>query len=170
MRQGSQRADLRGRRDSGHAVRSRPLDERSTATMFTGWIYDHLVPHAPVKVAHPLVLRAIAAAKKKNDRIDAGKLADCLRCDFLPECKDRRELTTAGCSGRLTWIVLNRGAAVRISGCACVSSPCQQSFASLHAGVRVGSMLARFTGLNRRYSSEKSWDAKESRAFFSWVL
>src|SRR5262249_25612505 len=27
-----------------------------------------------------------AAAKKKNDRIDAGKIADCLRCDFLPEC------------------------------------------------------------------------------------
>src|SRR5213075_1939948 len=21
-----------------------------------------------------------------NDRIDAGKIADCLRCDFLPEC------------------------------------------------------------------------------------
>src|SRR6201996_5650764 len=35
---------------------------------------------------HPLMLRAIAAAKKKNDQIDAGKLADCLRCDFLPEC------------------------------------------------------------------------------------
>ena len=53
----------------------------------TGWIYDHLLPHAQqVKVAHPLMLRAIAAAKKKNDRIDAGKIADCLRCDFLPEC------------------------------------------------------------------------------------
>jgi transposase len=48
------------------------------ATMFTGWIYDHLLPHAvAVKVAHPLMLRAIAAAKKKNDRIDAEKLADC---------------------------------------------------------------------------------------------
>ena len=31
------------------------------------------------------MLRAIAAAKKKNDRIDAHKIADCLRCDFLPE-------------------------------------------------------------------------------------
>jgi len=39
-----------------------------------------------VKVAHPLMLRAIAASKKKNDRIDASKIADCLRCDFLPEC------------------------------------------------------------------------------------
>ncbi len=57
------------------------------ATIFTGWIYDHLLPHAAqVKVAHPLMLRAIAAAKKKNDRIDASKIADCLRCDFLPEC------------------------------------------------------------------------------------
>jgi transposase len=57
------------------------------ATIFTGWIYDHLLPHAArVKVAHPLMLRAIAASKKKNDRIDAGKIADCLRCDFLPEC------------------------------------------------------------------------------------
>jgi transposase len=57
------------------------------ATIFTGWIYDYLFPHAEkVKVAHPLMLRAIAASKKKNDRIDAGKIADCLRCDFLPEC------------------------------------------------------------------------------------
>jgi transposase len=57
------------------------------ATIFTGWIYDHLLPHAEqVKVAHPLMLRAIAAAKRKNDRIDAAKIADCLRCDFLPEC------------------------------------------------------------------------------------
>ena len=57
------------------------------ATLFTGWIYDHLRPHAgSLKVAHPLMLRAIAAAKKKNDRIDASKIADCLRCDFLPEC------------------------------------------------------------------------------------
>jgi len=57
------------------------------ATIFTGWIYDHLLPHAEaVKVAHPHMLRAIAAAKKKNDRIDARKIADCLRCDFLPVC------------------------------------------------------------------------------------
>ncbi len=57
------------------------------ATIFTGRIYDHLLPHAEkVKVAHPLMLRAIAASKKKNDRIDAGKIADCLRCDLLPEC------------------------------------------------------------------------------------
>jgi transposase len=64
-----------------------PWSAAMEATMFTGWIYDYLQPHAAVlKVAHPLMLRAIAAAKKKNDRIDAGKICDCLRCDFLPEC------------------------------------------------------------------------------------
>jgi transposase len=70
------------------------------ATVFTGWIYDHLRPHAQaVKVAHPLMLRAIALTKKNNDKIDAGKIADCLRCDFLPEChmasteiRDRRRV------------------------------------------------------------------------------
>src|ERR1700685_3392246 len=72
-----------------HWMRSlpQPWSAAMEATIFTGWIYDYLLPHAAVlKVAHPLMLRAIAAAKKKNDRIDAGKIADCLRCDFLPEC------------------------------------------------------------------------------------
>jgi hypothetical protein len=65
----------------------RPWTVAMEATIFTAWIYDHLKPHAAaVKVAHPLMLRAIAVAKKKNDRIDAKKIADCLRCDFLPEC------------------------------------------------------------------------------------
>ena len=56
------------------------------ATMFTGWICYHLKPHAAaLKVAHPLLLGALASAKKKNDRIDADKICYCLRCDFLPE-------------------------------------------------------------------------------------
>ena len=64
-----------------------PWSAAMEATMFSGWIYDHLKPHAAaLKVAHPLMLRAIAAAKRKNDRIDANKICDCLRCDFLPEC------------------------------------------------------------------------------------
>ena len=64
-----------------------PWSVAMEATIFSGWIYDHLLPHAAqIKVAHPLMLRAIAAAKKKNDQIDASKIADCLRCDFLPEC------------------------------------------------------------------------------------
>ena len=64
-----------------------PWTAAMEAAVFTGWIYDHLQPHAAaLKVAHPLMLRAIVAAKKKNDRIDASKICDCLRCDFLPEC------------------------------------------------------------------------------------
>lgn len=57
------------------------------ATLFTGWIYDYLLPHAfELKVAHPEMLKAITAAKKKNDAADAEKIADLLRCDLLPEC------------------------------------------------------------------------------------
>jgi len=63
-----------------------PWTAAMEATMFSGWIYDYLKPHAAaLKVAHTLMLRAIAAAKKKNDRIDASKICDCLRCDFFPE-------------------------------------------------------------------------------------
>ena len=57
------------------------------ATIFTGWVYDFLKPHAvELKVAHPAMLKAITAAKKKNDRADAEKIADLLRVDLLPEC------------------------------------------------------------------------------------
>jgi transposase len=60
-----------------------PWSAALEATMFSGWIYDHLKPHAAaMKVAHPLMLRAIAATKKKNDRIDTNKICDCLRCVF----------------------------------------------------------------------------------------
>ena len=57
------------------------------ATIFTGWIYDYLTPHAiELKVAHPAMLKAITTAKKKNDRNDAERIADLLRVDLLPEC------------------------------------------------------------------------------------
>lgn len=65
----------------------RPWTGALEATLFTGWIYDFLKPHAAaLKVAHPAMLKAIAASKKKNDRVDAAKIADLLRCDLLPEC------------------------------------------------------------------------------------
>ena len=87
-----------------------PWTAAMEATVFTGWIYDHLQPHAAaLKVAHPLMLRAIAAAKKKNDRIDASKICDCLRCDFLPECymastaiRERRRTLEVGLSDKLS--------------------------------------------------------------------
>src|SRR6266446_9885069 len=89
-RQRSRRSAIsatRGDLDRWMKTLPQPWTAAMEATLFTGWIYDHLKPHAAaLKVAHPLMLRAIAAAKKKNDRIDANKIADCLRCDFLPEC------------------------------------------------------------------------------------
>jgi len=67
--------------------RSRPWWGAMEATLFTGWVYDHLKPLArELKVAHPAMLKAIAASKKKNDKVDARKIADLLRCDLLPEC------------------------------------------------------------------------------------
>ena len=57
------------------------------ATAFTGWIYDALKgAGAAVKVADPSMLKAIAASKKKNDQLDARKIADMLRCDLIQEC------------------------------------------------------------------------------------
>ncbi len=57
------------------------------ATLFTGWVYDLLKPYAAAtKVAHPQMLKAITAAKKKNDAADAEKIADLLRVDLIPEC------------------------------------------------------------------------------------
>lgn len=76
------------------SARKRPWIGALEATLFTGWIYDYLKPHArELKVAHPAMLKAIAASKKKNDRIDARKIADLLRADLLPECHMASEQT-----------------------------------------------------------------------------
>jgi len=57
------------------------------ATIFTGWIYDYLLPYAlELRVAHPAMLKAITAAKKKNDAADSEMIVDLLRCNLLPEC------------------------------------------------------------------------------------
>lgn len=70
------------------------------ATLFTAWVYDHFTAKGiSVKVAHPAMLKAIFAGKRKNDEIDARKLADLLRCNYFPEChiasreiRDRRRV------------------------------------------------------------------------------
>lgn len=47
------------------------------ATLFSGWVYDTLKPYATkLNMAHPLMMKAIGASKKKSDRIDARKIAD----------------------------------------------------------------------------------------------
>jgi transposase len=54
-------------------------------------------PHGhKIMVAHPEMLKAITAAKKKNDTADAERISDLLRVNLLPECymapADLREL------------------------------------------------------------------------------
>ena len=48
-------------------------------------IYDLLKRGYDVKVAHPLMVKAIAYAKVKRDKVDARMLADLLRADMIPE-------------------------------------------------------------------------------------
>ena len=62
----------------------RPWIGALEATLFSEWIYDLLEPYSQeLKVAHPAMLKALSAGKHKNDRIDARKITDLLRCDLL---------------------------------------------------------------------------------------
>src|ERR1035437_766258 len=57
------------------------------ATLFSGWIYDALKPFAAeLQMGHPAMMKAIGASKKKNDKLDARKIADLVRCNLLPAC------------------------------------------------------------------------------------
>src|SRR5215469_13906755 len=52
-----------------------------------GWIYDTLKPFAAeLQMGHPAMIKAIGASKKKNDKLDARKTADLVRCNLLPVC------------------------------------------------------------------------------------
>lgn len=60
-------------------------------------LYDHIEERGfTATLAHPLKVRAIAAAKIKTDRLDSQKLAQLLRGNLIPRCyvpaKDVREL------------------------------------------------------------------------------
>ncbi|HXG74463.1 MAG TPA: IS110 family transposase [Candidatus Nitrosotenuis sp.] len=50
------------------------------------FLYDLLRKDHTVKVAHPFMVKAIAYAKVKTDKVDARMLADLLRSDMIPEC------------------------------------------------------------------------------------
>ena len=57
------------------------------ATLFSGYLYDALTPHAvEIQVGHPARIKAITAAKHKSDTIDAETLANLLRADLFPQC------------------------------------------------------------------------------------
>jgi len=65
--------------------RHRPFVVGMEATLFSGWVYDVLLPYAlEVHVGHPTRLKALS--KNKNDRIDAELLANLLRADLFPSC------------------------------------------------------------------------------------
>jgi hypothetical protein len=67
--------------------RKEPWHGAMEATLFSGWIYDTLLPFAAkLEMGHPAMMKAIGASKKKNDRIDARKTADLVRCNLLPAC------------------------------------------------------------------------------------
>ena len=67
--------------------RSTPWHGAMEATLFSGWIYDTLKPYAAqLEMGHPALMKAIGAAKKKTDRLDAQRIADLVRCDLLPAC------------------------------------------------------------------------------------
>ena len=67
--------------------RPEPWHGAMEATLFSGWIYDTLKPFAAeLQMGHPAMMKAIGASKKKNDKLDARKIADLVRCNLLPAC------------------------------------------------------------------------------------
>ena len=76
------------------------------ATIFTGWIYDHLLPHAEkVKVAHPLMLRAIAAASGRTTvsmRPRSPTACDAISCPSATWPRPR-SVTDAGRCAIAAW-------------------------------------------------------------------
>src|SRR5215467_7471773 len=64
----------------------------ASVVMESGYNYQYLLYDLlksegyNVKVAHPLMVKAIAYAKVKTDKVDARILADLLRTDMIPEC------------------------------------------------------------------------------------
>src|ERR1039457_810093 len=64
--------------------RREPWHGAMEATLFSGWIYDTLKPYAAeLQMGHPAMMKAIGASKKKNDKLDARKIADLVRCNLL---------------------------------------------------------------------------------------
>jgi transposase len=69
------------------ARQSGPWKGLMEATMFSYWIYDVLAGSASeLRIAHPLLAKALMAGKHKSDKIDARKLADIMRCNWIPSC------------------------------------------------------------------------------------
>jgi transposase len=67
--------------------RTEPWHGAMEATLFSAWIYDTLKPFAArLQMGNPSMMKAIGAAKKKSDKLDARTIADLVRCNLLPAC------------------------------------------------------------------------------------
>jgi len=77
---------------------SQPWSAAIEAMMFSDWIYDHLKPHtAALKIAHPLMLRPIAVAKKARSAPPRAKRFSA-RLPGLAVKRTERENTSSRCS------------------------------------------------------------------------
>ena len=55
------------------------------ATLFTDWVYDMMYEYnKEIEVGNPMALKYISSMKRKNDHLDAKKMANLLRCDTFP--------------------------------------------------------------------------------------
>jgi len=91
--------------------RTAPWAGAMEATIFTGWVYDLLKPMAfDLKAAHPLMLRAIIASKKKTTASMPANwptpcAATCCRnATSLPA----RSVNCAACCATGTWFCARR--------------------------------------------------------------
>ena len=77
------------------------------ATLFTGWIYDHLEScGATVKVAHPAMLQAIAAGRRRTiGWMRERSLTYCAATTFRNATWRRARFGTAGgcCATAICW-------------------------------------------------------------------
>src|SRR5438094_1764669 len=95
LRQRCEWSSTPGRQGWGNAMGTGRLDEHASATLDRGdGSHDFhrldLRPSTSTCSAGEGSASGDAArhrcGQEEDDRIDAGKIADCLRCDFLPEC------------------------------------------------------------------------------------
>jgi hypothetical protein len=77
------------------------------ATIFTGWIYDHLLPHAEkVKVAHPLMLRRLQQPRRRTTRSMLARLLTvcaAISCRSVTWSLLRFEIGVAPCATGICW-------------------------------------------------------------------
>jgi transposase len=62
----------------------RPFRAVIEASCAYRWLYDLLVPHGEVVLAHPLLLKSIWNTRAKTDKRDAEELAELLRSKRIP--------------------------------------------------------------------------------------